>query len=326
MNRRNLRRKKIKKAEKRRALKPKGPGRSEAMNQVFGRQTPNSYSVVSPWQECGFKYNTVFSTTMLTGTYSDQVFRANSLFDPDRTNAGHQPLFFDQMAAMYNRYHVDKLEWEIEFASSSDAYHVVVGIVNGSYLYTTAANYQEFSESPLVRSLTVGFGDHTEKSHGNKLLPPFLGIGHKAYFTDDRFGSTVVTNPSEIIDLHILLYNPSANTIIVHYNVNLKYRAVMHDPILPTLSSKYVNYSQITESDENLQNKKDFKDFKENCLGKQGHEECTPTFCGILLKQAFGNLTDEQIFLEVQKWKYSDPEKRGSASLLEALVLKANSI
>lgn len=36
-----------------------------------------------------------------------QVFRGNSLYDPDFTNVGHQPNLFDQMAALYNHYFVE---------------------------------------------------------------------------------------------------------------------------------------------------------------------------------------------------------------------------
>lgn len=38
------------------------------------------------------------------GTPATRQFRANSIFDPDFTGVGHQPLGHDQMAALYNRY------------------------------------------------------------------------------------------------------------------------------------------------------------------------------------------------------------------------------
>lgn len=46
-------------------------------------------------------------TTVLTGTSGIKagvVFAANGLYDPDVTNAGHQPMFFDQFAAIYDQY------------------------------------------------------------------------------------------------------------------------------------------------------------------------------------------------------------------------------
>lgn len=38
------------------------------------------------------------------GTIATYVFRANSLFDPNYTASGHQPMTFDQVSAFYNHY------------------------------------------------------------------------------------------------------------------------------------------------------------------------------------------------------------------------------
>ena len=44
-----------------------------------------------------------FSVTTGAGTYG---FRANGMFDPDYTSTGHQPLYFDQLSAVYNHWTV----------------------------------------------------------------------------------------------------------------------------------------------------------------------------------------------------------------------------
>ena len=64
----------------------------------------------------------------LSGTYvqSDipstalQSFRAASLFDPDRTSTGHQPLFYDEMALIYNQYRVLGAKCRIRFVNICD--------------------------------------------------------------------------------------------------------------------------------------------------------------------------------------------------------------
>ena len=40
----------------------------------------------------------------------------NSLFDPDQTGTGHQPYYFDQFAALYNRYTVLGSKLTAEFS------------------------------------------------------------------------------------------------------------------------------------------------------------------------------------------------------------------
>lgn len=57
-----------------------------------------------------------------TGNYK---FRANSLYDPDFTSTGHQPLYFDQLSALYDHYIVVRSRLKIYFASATNANLVV---------------------------------------------------------------------------------------------------------------------------------------------------------------------------------------------------------
>jgi hypothetical protein len=45
-------------------------------------------------------------TLTISGTAQQYTYRANSLFDPDYTSAGHQPFYYDQYIAVYERYRV----------------------------------------------------------------------------------------------------------------------------------------------------------------------------------------------------------------------------
>jgi len=49
---------------------------------------------------------------------ADVVFRANDLYDPYFAIGGHQPLGFDQMMALYKRFHVIGCKVTVKFASS----------------------------------------------------------------------------------------------------------------------------------------------------------------------------------------------------------------
>ena len=65
---------------------------------------------------------------VLEGTYTQadipgtalQSIRAGSLFDPDRTGVGHQPLFFDEMALIYHQYRVLGAKMRIRFVNLCD--------------------------------------------------------------------------------------------------------------------------------------------------------------------------------------------------------------
>lgn len=81
---------------------------------------------------------------------SIQVFRANSIFDPDFTGTGHQPIFRDLWASQYDYYAVIQCDYIIRMynASGQDpvTYSAVgtsgqtIGAVNVTMLATTNAN------------------------------------------------------------------------------------------------------------------------------------------------------------------------------------------
>jgi hypothetical protein len=79
---------------------------------------------------------------VLSGTYTQsdipstalQSFRAASLFDPDRTSTGHQPLFYDEMALIYNQYRVLGAKCRIRFVNISDEPIICVGAHLGAPL------------------------------------------------------------------------------------------------------------------------------------------------------------------------------------------------
>lgn len=58
------------------------------------------------------RYSTKSNVTA-AGTLSSVQFRCNGMYDPDYTAVGHQPLYFDQVGAIYNHFYV--LRAQIKF-------------------------------------------------------------------------------------------------------------------------------------------------------------------------------------------------------------------
>ncbi len=52
------------------------------------------------------RYCDTISINPAAGLTASHYFRANGMFDPDRTGAGHQPLYYDQLITMYDHYTV----------------------------------------------------------------------------------------------------------------------------------------------------------------------------------------------------------------------------
>jgi len=67
---------------------------------------------------CKLKYVQKLSFTGSV-TPSNQVFRLDSLYDPDLSGIGHQPRYFDQIAGLYNQYLVTRCDWKLEFVNAN---------------------------------------------------------------------------------------------------------------------------------------------------------------------------------------------------------------
>lgn len=78
-------------------------------------KTFSSQDPFKPYYDCKLQYAQTFDgTTNAVNTWgTDQIFRLNSLYDPDETGVGHQPYGFDQLALLYRRYKVSAVLVEI---------------------------------------------------------------------------------------------------------------------------------------------------------------------------------------------------------------------
>lgn len=65
------------------------------------------------------KYTEVVNRTFTSGVASAYLFSCNGLFDPNISGTGHQPLYFDQLMALYNHYQVLKARIKVTFVPSA---------------------------------------------------------------------------------------------------------------------------------------------------------------------------------------------------------------
>lgn len=213
---------------------PGGIDRNKMLQQAYGIILQNQMNFLPPYIEVPMRYSFTLFMTLTAGQFLDYIFRANSLFDPDRTGIGHQPLGFDQLTPVYNRYRVDRLEWHIDFGSGSGTYATGVALINGAANLTSI---EQMAEYPTARTHTQAFnGAPPAIFTGKKSLAAFNGRSDLSYNIDDTTGSLVNTNPVETIDLHVCAFNPNLASIAFIALINLKFRAVLYDPITPAQS------------------------------------------------------------------------------------------
>lgn len=134
-------------------------------------------------------------------TFGFNTFSMNSIFDPDTTGAGHQPMGRDQLAAIYNRYIVTGAKITATYAfSPSDATPSWVGITvhENSTFSATSTPVEELIEQgkTVYRCISAGDG-------GNPIVTLSRSVSCRKEFSVrdlmgnmEEYGSLVGTSPA----------------------------------------------------------------------------------------------------------------------------------
>jgi len=137
-------------------------------------------------------------TLVIGGTTASKIFRMNSPFDPNYTDSGHQPMYFDQLAAVYGRYQVTGATLKCEFSPITSDTELVS---NGPWLVGIGANnngtFSSNVETKCEQNRTQ-YG-HLTRDQATALTTlqmtylPKRDLGLNAM--DDAQGAVVSTNP-----------------------------------------------------------------------------------------------------------------------------------
>lgn len=165
------------------------------------------------------------------GAAVDYMFNLNSLFDPDRTGVGHQPLGFDQYSAFYNRYKVFKCKVTVQATCTGSLN--CIGIV-GDNVGSTYAGLTNFREQPGSMLKVLNSGGPTVFLQKTFKLWDLTGKTWKEYMADDTYGAVMSASPAEVIVAHIGFWDISGATIAnntLFWISTLEFSAELYDPI-----------------------------------------------------------------------------------------------
>ena len=150
------------------------------------------------------RYSDAFNQSTAGGAISDQVFRMNSVFDPDFTNLGHQPMWHDNYTSIYTYYRVHGSKLTVEFVPTPTTdngtigpYHI--GIIGSDVSTTFTANTAARGEMSDSVSRFISREDGTQVLEWQYNPVDKLGIPAE----DDVAGAQVSSNPSQVYFAHI---------------------------------------------------------------------------------------------------------------------------
>lgn len=201
---------------------------------------------------CKLKYTST-DTLSGTGSTTQKVFRINSLFDPDLSGVGSQPLNFDQLAAVYNKYLVTAVDWECTFTNLNSTAANVVAVASDQTLSGSSFDSLTENKRAKMAALSINSGGlSTRKLKGHVSMSDLHGQPN--IDSDPDQYSIVSANPQDVAYLTLEAADfTTATTISVGVRTKIVYHCVFKEYNTANDSSK----RPIPKAEESQCEKKD---------------------------------------------------------------------
>lgn len=160
------------------------------------------------------------------GNMSLHVFCANGMFDPDISATGHQPMYFDQMALIYNHYTVIGSKITIQVQTTEEVLGPMIGCLwIDDDSITTSTSLSEVAERG--RYPLVNFGgpnsDPRTTFKAKWSAKKFFGKGAMA---NNALQGTGSANPSEISNYKFAYNTVDGTSATIYLTVSIEYIAI----------------------------------------------------------------------------------------------------
>lgn len=166
-----------------------------------------------------------------SGLFQTQMMNLNSIYDPDRTGIGHQPLGHDQWNTWYNRYRVFKVDYIITFNNLDESQAAIISVINqnGIPTYTDVAAFEQ--PGAFVRTVAPVSGANRTEVKGSVYLPRLNGKTSSAYKANDDTQAVFGASPSEVLTQAITVAPViDASPVNIAYTIKYMYHIEMFDP------------------------------------------------------------------------------------------------
>lgn len=132
---------------------------------------------------------------------TEQIFRLNSLYDPDLTGTGHQPYGFDTMATLYYKYKVTAVRVSIKVSDpSADGIQFAAHFQNPDVTYTvtgTLPDVQMEKPGTLIRDIN-NTGSQVINFSQRWLMHQLCNITPIEFASNtDEYSAAVSANPAK---------------------------------------------------------------------------------------------------------------------------------
>lgn len=159
---------------------------------------------------------------------ANYAFVGNSLYDPDSSGTGHQPLYFDQNMQVYTKYKVLSAKVTVRPLGNSAAVLYMVPLTS---ILAASADAPHFSELPRSQIVVVGNAGITPAVplFATYTTQAILGLSN-AQLSSEAYSGTDSTSPGQLWYINLIAINPNqADPVALYVHVHISYTAIFYD-------------------------------------------------------------------------------------------------
>lgn len=175
----------------------------------------------------------------ISGAAQQYTFRANSLFDPDFTSTGHQPFYYDQLIAVYEKYRVYETSIKLTIINSASSPAFAVCIPTSQIPTITSLSQAEELADAITAGPIPTNNFKTVILRKSMTTKEVLGLtGGQIY--DDTWAAVFNANP---IDLwyYALYFSPASSSLNLTLRVELHFSCEFYDRAPVSLSFEQID-------------------------------------------------------------------------------------
>jgi len=199
-----------------------------------GILAPQRSMPLRPEQTLTMKYSSVQRLNSAVINQVENVYSANSIFDPDVTNVGHQPMLFDQMAAMYLRYKVTHSRMTVYGCNSAiittSGKPTMLSIAVNDSSSVLASDDTPY-ETPFTWTAMTSAADGGQPVC--KIVTPWIDIAaFKGWrmSRDQDYAALCTASPSIQLYYHLVAERVEGSTVDIQTRVIIEYKVLFYDP------------------------------------------------------------------------------------------------
>lgn len=196
--------------------------------------SPMGTAVLGPRLRTKLCYSTgdgYVSNSVAAASEETFTFGGNNLFDPDSQAGGQQPVGFDQLSALYDRYKVVNCTLELTGFPSANCIIAFYPSTSSTPLTTIQDATAQFGVKMITASNFTGPVNNMRvayKINSSK----YMGIPA----SDDDLASSTGSSPARLWYWHVHCYNPSGGALTVGFLARLIYDVEFCRPLSLTVS------------------------------------------------------------------------------------------